>query len=320
MRKTNKKTLSIIVPCYNEEKNVTLLYNEFVGVLKMRDLNVEMIFINDGSKDNTYKELVKLTDKKEFVVEVINFSRNFGKEAAMYAGLKKSTGDYVLIIDADLQQEPKLVLKMLDTLEEYDDYDSVCYFQEKRIENEFISFLKSNFYKFISSISDVEFVDGASDFRLFRRYMVDAILELTERNRFSKGIFSWVGFNTCYLPYTPKDRKYGESSFNFRKLLMYALSGIISFSVVPLRIATYGGLVFALLSLLYLVVVIIQKIFFTINVPGYPTLIVTILFIGGLILFCLGIIGEYIGRIYMETKKRPIYLEKNSVSNRKKTK
>ena len=315
--KSAKEKISVIIPCYNEEKNVTLLYDEFVKCFNKSKYKLELIYINDGSKDNTLNELKSLLLRKEFDVDIINFSRNFGKEAAMYAGMERSTGDYVLIIDADLQQKPELVLKMLDILENNDDYDSVCYCQEKRIEGKFVSFLKRKFYRFITSISDVEFVDGASDFRLFRRYVVDAILSLKEKNRFSKGIFSWVGFNTCYLPYTPENRKYGKSSFNLKNLFTYALSGIISFSVAPLRIATYGGMFFSLLCLIYLVVVVIQKIFFTIDIPGYPTLIVTLLLIGSLILFCLGIIGEYIARIYMETKKRPIYVEKKHFSNKK---
>ena len=310
----NSRKISLVVPCYNEQENISLFYEECVKTFQRKEILVELIFINDGSKDNTIGELKKLTPEINFKIKIINFSRNFGKEAAMYAGLKKSTGDYVVIIDADLQQKPSLILKMLEIVESNDDYDSVCYYQEKRKENKIIAFLKKKFYQIITKISDVEFVNGASDFRLFKRYMVDAILSLEEKNRFSKGIFSWVGFKTYYIPYIPEDRVYGKSSFNFRSLLKYAMSGILSFSIAPLRIATYSGLLFSLVAFIYMVVVIMQKIFFTIDVPGYATLLSCVLLIGGLILFCLGIIGDYVARIYIETKNRPIYIEKEYIS------
>jgi len=311
--------LSLVVPCYNEEKNVPLFYKACKEAFDKLKMDIELIFINDGSKDDTIKELKKLTTKKKFSIKVINFSRNFGKEAAMYAGLKNATGDFVCIIDADLQQPPKLVVPMLEVLKDNPEYDCACYYQEKRIENGFISFVKKMFYKTIERLSDIQFVNGASDFRLFRRYVVDAILSLPEKNRFSKGIFSWIGFNTYYLPYTPEERQNGVSSFNFKSLLKYALSGIISFSIAPLRLATYSGLTFSLLSFIYLIVVLIQKIFFTIDVPGYATLIACILLIGGLILFGLGIIGEYIARIYVEVKDRPIYISKEILTNKEAT-
>lgn len=310
------KTMSLIIPCYNEEKNINLLYQEIVNAFENLPMQIELIFINDGSYDNTLKELKKLLKQKKFEIKIINFSRNFGKESAMYAGLKNATGDFIGIIDADLQQKPNLVLKMLNILEEKEEYDSVCYYQSKRIENKFISFFKSKFYKIITKLSGIQFVNGASDFRLFRRYVVDAILMLQENNRFSKGIFNWIGFNTYYLPYTPDERLNGKSSFNLLKLVKYAVSGILSFSVAPLRLATYSGIIIALISFVYLIVVIIQKMFFTLNIPGYTTIIVILLFLGGLILFCLGIIGEYLARIYMETKKRLIYIAKNILENK----
>lgn len=305
--------ISLIVPCYNEQENVSLFYNECKKAFLNKDFFVEIIFINDGSTDNTSKELKSLSAEKNFEIKIVNFSRNFGKEAAMYAGLKNSTGDYVVIIDADLQQKPELILNMVDVIEKNDEYDCVCYYQKKRKEGKIISFIKKIFYKIITKISDVEFVNGASDFRLFKRYVVDAILNLEEKNRFSKGIFSWVGFKTCYLPYIPDNRANGKSNFNFRSLFKYAISGILSFSIAPLRIATYSGLMFAFIAFIYMLIVIIQKIFFTIDVPGYATLLTCILFIGGLILFCLGIIGDYIARIYIETKNRPIYIEKEYI-------
>lgn len=313
-----KKTkLSIIIPCYNEASNIEPLYKEIFDTFKKRDEKLELIFINDGSKDTTLNELKKLLTKKDFEIKVLSFSRNFGKDAAMYAGLEKSTGDLVCIIDADLQQKPSLIIPMITELEENEEYDSVCYFQENRIENHILTRLKSYFYKIMSKICDIEFVDGASDFRLFRRVVVDSILSLRESNRFSKGIFNWVGYNTKYLPYTPEARRYGKSSYSVWKLFMYAFSGIISFSTLPLQIATVGGVLSAAICLFYILIVIFQKVFLTIDVPGYPTLLVTILLIGSLILCCLGIIGEYVARIYMETKKRPLYVEKEYLTNKK---
>ena len=301
------KLLSVAVPCYNSE---AYMANCIESLLKGGE-EMEILIVNDGSKDETLeilKQNYNKGKKDKIAVKVISFSRNFGKEAAMYAGLENATGDYIGIIDADLQQRPDLVKDMVKELDEDDKIDCVCYYQEKRIENGFVSFLKKKFYKFITKISEVEFVEGASDFRLFRKYVVDAILSLSEKNRFSKGIFSWVGFNTKYLPYTPDERMYGKSSFSLKGLFKYALSGILAFSVAPLKISTYLGLLFSSLSFIYLIVVLIQKIFFSINVPGYATLISCLLLIGGLILFALGIIGEYLSRLYLEVKNRPIYL------------
>lgn len=316
-----KKTkLSIVIPCHNEASNIEPLYKEIYDTFKTRNEKIELVFVNDGSKDTTIKELKNLLTKKDFEIKLINFTRNFGKDAAMYAGLENATGDLVCIIDADLQQRPSLIIPMIEKLEENEEFDSVCYFQENRIENHFITWLKSSFYKMMTKISDIEFVDGASDFRLFRRQVVDSILSLKETNRFSKGIFSWVGYNTCYLPYTPDARRYGKSSYSMWKLFMYALSGIISFSTLPLSIATVGGVISAAVCLFYILIVIFQKVFLTIDVPGYPTLLVTILLIGSLILCCLGIIGEYVARIYLETKKRPLYVEKEFLTNKKETK
>lgn len=310
--------LSLVVPCFNEEKNVDLFYNECKKAFKDLEYETEVIFINDGSKDNTLNELKRLIQKTEFInIKVINFSRNFGKEAAIYAGLEHAKGDYIAIIDADLQQRPELIKNMLTEIKIDDSIDCVCYYQEQRIEGKIISFFKKAFYKFINKISDIDFVNGASDFRLLRRYVVDAILSINERNRFSKGIFSWIGFKTKYLPYTPEDRKHGESSFNFVKLLKYAISGILSFSTAPLHLSIYLGILFSMFSLIYLIIVIIQKIFFTIAVPGFATIVACILLIGGLILFVLGIIGEYIARIYVETKRRPIYIKKEVLESNK---
>ncbi len=315
-----KKKVSIIIPCHNEEKNISLLYKEIDKCFSKTDYKLQLIFVDDGSKDNTINELKELLEYKDYTIDIINFSRNFGKEAAMYAGLEIANGDYVGIMDADLQQKPSLLLEMVKILEKDMQYDSVCCYQEERIESKNMSYIKDKFYKLISKISDVDFVSGASDFRIFRSYVVESILSLKEKTRFSKGIFSWVGYNTYYMPYVPEKRANGTSNFNFKSLMLYALSGIISFSIAPLRIATVCGILFAFISFIYLLIVIIQKIFFTISVPGYPTLLVTMLFIGALILVCLGIIGEYVARIYIEAKSRPIYVAKMRLSNDKKKK
>lgn len=317
--KRKKKTVFLIVPCYNEDGNIKAFHDEVKKAFLNENYSVELIFINDGSTDKTLTELRKLSATSSLKINIISFSRNFGKEAAMYAGLEKfsylsDSQDYAVIIDADLQQQPSLILKMLSVLEK-GEYDCVCYYQEQRIENKLVSFFKKSFYRLMTKISDVEFVNGASDFRCFNKYVVDAILSLKEKNRFSKGIFSWIGFNTCYLPYIPKERVNGISSFSFFKLLKYAISGMISFSIMPLRLATFSGLFCSGIAFIYLIIVICQKLFFTINVPGYATLLVCILFIGGLVLCCLGIIGEYLARVYVETKNRPIYIAKENFSN-----
>lgn len=310
--------ISFIIPCYNEEENVSLMFKEIVDTFKNTNNSIEMIFIDDGSTDNTSLELLKLKKEKINKVNVkkLTFSRNFGKDAAIYAGFQNSTGGYVVIIDADLQQKPSLVLKMLDFLEKNKNYDCVCYYQQGRIENKFISSLKMVFYKMMAKVTNIEFVNGASDFRMFRKQMVNAILKLSEKNRFSKGLFSWVGFKTKYMPYTPEKRINGKSKFSIIKLFNYGISGVLSFSIIPLRFSTICGLLFSGISFIYLLVVLIQKIFFTIEVPGYATLIACILLIGGIILLCLGIIGEYIARIYIEVKNRPIYILKNDEENK----
>lgn len=315
----NKLKISIVIPCHNEEKNIKCLYKEIKNTFNDKKYNIEVIFVDDGSSDNTYAEILKIKrTNDDLCINALRFSRNFGKDAAMYAGLERANGDYVTIIDADLQQHPKLILQMVDYLDKNFEYDCVCYYQEKRIENKFKSYLKNKFYNFMTKISDIEFVNGASDFRMFRNYVVKEIIKLHEKNRFSKGIFSWVGFKTYYIPYTPDERKNGNSNFNMKGLFKYAISGIVSFSVMPLRIAMYFGLFFSLVSFIYFFIVLIQKIFFTIKVPGYATLIACILLIGGLILFCIGIIGEYLARVYLEVKNRPIYVLKEEFKDENK--
>ncbi len=310
------KKVSMIIPCYNEEGNVKLFYNEAVKTYKEQNYKLELVFIDDGSKDNTLKNLKELTKEQDCEIKVLSFSRNFGKEAAIYAGLNNVTGDYTVIIDADLQQPPELTIKMANILDE-NEYDCVCYYQEERIENKLLSKIKNTFYKTMNNMSEVELKQGASDFRMFNQKVKNSLLEIKEYYRFSKGIFSWIGYNTKYLPYIPKQRNSGTTKWSFIKLLKYGISGIISFSTMPLKLATYSGLTLSLVAFIYLFVIIIQKLFFEISVPGYPTVVSCILLIGGFQLFCIGIIGEYLGKTYIETKNRPIYIIKEEVTNGK---
>lgn len=309
--------LSLVIPCYNEEANIPLFYRTVEEIFMHEDFDYEYIFVNDGSKDNTYNELKKLVESCNSNIHVINFSRNFGKESAMFAGLKESTGLYTAIIDADLQQDPKYVLQMMHILETNKEYDSVAAYQEKRKEGSVLRGFKRTFYHLINKVSQVEFVDGASDFRLLSRSMVDAIISLPENNRFSKGIFSWVGFHTYYMPYEVHERENGCSSWSFWKLFKYAIEGFVSFTTMPLRIATVLGIVFSFLSFLYLVIVLVEKFSMGIPIPGYATIICMILLIGGVQLLCLGIIGEYLSRTYLESKHRPIFVAKNKIVRNK---
>ena len=307
--------LSLVVPCYNEELNVRPFYEACLGAFDGKVGSYEIVFINDGSRDGTWRELLRLRHEASVPLTIINFSRNFGKEAAMLAGLENAKGDFVTVIDADLQQRPEVVLEMLEILRNEPDTDCVCAYQEKRREGRITSFFKKSFYKIINKVCETDFRDGASDFRTFRRTMVEAILSMREYHRFSKGIFSWVGFNTHYIPYTVMERNAGKSSWNFASLTKYAFEGIISFSTLPLKLSTGVGSLMAALSLIYMIAVIIQKLCFGIAVPGYPTLVVLILLIGGIQLITLGIIGEYIARIYIQGKNRPVYIVKEKIGS-----
>lgn len=306
--------LSLVVPCFNEEENVQRFYDEvnnsFNGIVR----NYEIVFVNDGSADKTGENLRKIFNEDSSRVQVLTFSRNFGKEAAIYAGLSNAKGDLVCIIDADLQQHPDVVVEMLKVMSEDDSIDCVAAYQEERKESKLMSGVKSAFYKLINKMADVDFVNGASDFRLMKRPMVDAVISMSERHRFSKGIFSWVGFNTKYIPYEVKEREFGETKWGFWKLFKYAIDGIVAFSTFPLKIATGIGLVSSLISVLYLVIVLIQKLFFGIDVPGYATIVVLVLFLGGMQLFCLGLLGEYVSKIYIQSKNRPIYILKEHLN------
>ena len=303
--------LSLVVPCFNEEANVERFFEEVDKTFAGKVTDYEIIFVDDGSRDGTYKRLKDIYEScSESTVQVLSFSRNFGKESAIYAGLKASKGERVCVIDADLQQHPRVVLEMLSVMEGDGSIDCVGAYQENRKEGKVLSAFKSAFYKIINKITDVDFVNGASDFRLMSRKMVDAVLSMSEYHRFSKGIFSWVGFNTVYIPYTVEKRAFGESKWSFTKLFKYAIEGIVSFSTFPLKLATAIGMITSFASVIYLAVVILQKLIQGIDVPGYATIVVLVLFLGGMQLFCLGILGEYLSKIYVQVKDRPIYILK----------
>jgi len=308
--------LSLVMPCYNEAENIEAMHNAVAEAFAGCGFSYELVFVDDGSKDETYTKLKALHETSAQNIRVVSFSRNFGKESALYAGLRHATGDYVTLIDADLQQPPALALEMVRYLDEHEEYDCVTAFQERRQEGRAIVFLKNGFYKLMNRMTEIEFVQGASDFRTMRREMVDAVLALGENNRFSKGIFSWVGFQTHYIPYQALQRNSGASKFNTFKLFKLAFNGIVSFTAMPLRLASFSGVISALGALVYMLVVIIQKIFFGIAVPGYATLVVLILLLGGIQLFCLGIVGEYLAKTYEESKRRPIYVARRVLEPR----
>ena len=311
--------LSIVVPCYNEEETILSFYQEVMKIKEqMPPLNFEFIFVNDGSSDNTLKQLKILENKDPKQVKYLSFSRNFGKEAALYAGLKHATGDLITVMDADLQDPPSLLPEMYRLMTEQN-YDCIGTRRKNREgEPKIRSFFAKKFYKIINKISDVQIVDGARDFRLMTRQMVDAILELQEYNRFSKGLFSWVGFDTFYLEYENVERQEGKSSWSFGQLFMYSLDGIIAFSEFPLIISAVVGMLSFILAIIALIFIVVRALIFGDPTSGWPSLVCIILALGGLQLFCLGILGQYLGKTFLETKKRPIYILKeksDSLSN-----
>lgn len=304
------ETISIVVPCYNEQESIPIFYDAILKVFNTMDYKLELIFVDDGSSDGSLNEMKLLHDADPEEVHFISFSRNFGKEAAMYAGLEFAHGDLVTIMDVDLQDPPELIPEMVNIIKT-EDYDVVGSRRVTRAgEPPIRSFFARQFYKIINKISKTEIVDGARDFRMMTRQVVDAILQLDEYNRFSKGIFSWVGFKVKYLEYENRDRVAGETSWNFWKLLQYSFDGIISFSEVPLSISVYVGLLSFLISIVAIIVIIVRTLAFGDPTTGWPSTISVILMIGGLILLSLGIIGKYIGKIFTEVKNRPIYLVK----------
>ena len=313
-----KELISLIVPCYNEQEVLPIFYEEVSRVTAlMSDYDFEFLFVDDGSKDKTL-ETVKDFAQKDERVKYISFSRNFGKEAAMYAGFCEADGDYVAVMDADLQDPPSLLPEMIKIIKEQG-YDSVATRRVTRAgEPKIRSLFARMFYKLINKISDADIVDGARDFRLMKRDMVNAIVNMCEYNRFSKGIFGWIGFKTYWLPFENVERAAGETKWSFWKLFKYSLEGIISFSQTPLNIASWIGILFTIMSFVGVAVVFIRRLFFDDPVQGWASTVCFICFIGGIQLFCTGIIGQYLAKTYMEVKNRPIYIIRET--NKKKAK
>ena len=303
--------LSVIVPCYNEEDNVKYFYEELMKnqpFFDEKELNIEIIYVDDGSKDRTVEEVKKLRERAENV-HLISFSRNFGKEAGIYAGFQKAKGDYVVMMDADLQDPPSLLPEMFSYIEQ--GYDSVATRRVSRKgEPPIRSFFARMFYKIMNKISQADIVDGARDYRLMTRQVVDAILSMGEYNRFSKGIFGWVGYKTKWLEYENVERVHGETKWNFWKLFLYSLEGITAFSTVPLAIASLIGLLFCMVAFVAIIIIIAKTIIWGDPVGGWPSLVCIICLVSGVQLLCLGIVGQYLSKTYMEVKNRPIYLVK----------
>ena len=300
--------LSLVVPCYNEAENVAAFQDAAIQAFEDCGYDFEIVYVDDGSKDATMHNLRKLHAAQKCPVKVVSFSRNFGKEAGLYAGLQHASGEYICLIDADLQQRPEIARQMVEILDNQPEYDIVAAYQDRRGEGKVLSFFKRSFYAIINKLSTVKLQPDASDFRTFRRSVAESILQLKEYHRFSKGIFAWIGFNTCFIPYTACERAAGTTKWNFRKLLNYAIDGIIGFSTAPLRFAIYLGTFTGIAAVLYLIIVVLQKLIAGIDVPGYATIIVLILLLGSMQLFCIGIIGEYVGKTFEQSKDRPVFL------------
>lgn len=304
--------ISLIIPCFNEEEAVPLLYKELNRIAGIMEHQLfEYLFVNDGSKDNTLS-VVKELHRGDERVRFISFSRNFGKEAAILAGLQAATGDYVAILDADLQDPPELLVDMYHSIKN-EGFDCVATYRVTRKGEPAIrSFFARKFYQLINKISDVKLVDGARDFRLMTRQMVDAILDIAEYNRFSKGIFQWVGFNTQWIPYENVERVAGTTKWSFLSLFFYSLEGIVAFSTRPLSIASWFGILFCIISFIMVCVIIAKTLIWGDPVAGYPSTVCIIFFIGGIQLFCLGIVGQYLSKTYLETKRRPVFIIKET--------
>lgn len=302
--------ISVVIPCYNEQESIELFYKEMSSVSEEMNNEFEFIFVNDGSKDNTLTIIEDLC-QKDSRVKFISFSRNFGKESAIYAGFSKASGDYVVMMDADLQDPPKLLPEMMEYIKQ--GYDSVATRRvTRRGEPPIRSFFARMFYKIINKISDVDIVDGARDYRLMTAQMKEAIVSMQEYNRFSKGIFGWVGFQTKWLEYENVERVAGETKWNFWKLFLYSLEGIIAFSTAPLVLASMFGIIFCLLAFVMILFIVIRTLAFGDPVAGWPSMICIIFLIGGIQLLCIGIIGQYLSKTYLETKKRPKYIIKDT--------
>lgn len=303
--------LDVIIPAYNEELNLPILHDTLTKTLE--NIKYSLIYINDGSTDSTTTILTDIYNKDKKHVKVINFSRNFGKDAAIYCGLKNSNSEYTAIIDSDMQQHPKYLLEMLNVLEKETNIDEVAMVNKYENIGTIQKLLKKSFYRIMNRLTGLKFQIGASDFRMFRSSVKKAILDMSEKNRFSKGLFSWVGFNIEYLEYNADKRLNGNSKFKLKKQISYASDGIINFSTKPLRLITIIGILSSLLSFIYFIIILLQTLIYGKDIPGYASLMCVILILGGLQLLVLGILGEYLSKIYIETKNRPIYLEKSSL-------
>ncbi len=308
----DKKRISIVIPCYNEEESIPIFYEEICKIARrLEQAEFELLFVNDGSRDGTLEQVKKLAAQDERV-KYLSFSRNFGKEAGLYAGLKYATGDYLAVMDVDLQDPPEMLLEMYDILQQRE-YDCVATRRVTRKgEPPLRSIFARMFYKLINRISKTEIMDGARDFRLMTRQMADAVLSMGEYNRFSKGIFGWVGFKTKWLDYVNVERAAGTTKWNFWQLLLYSIDGIVAFSTVPLSIAAVMGLFFCALALVMLVFVVVRTLIWGDPVSGWPSMICAFLAVGGAQLFCMGIIGQYLAKTFMEVKKRPIFILKET--------
>ncbi len=305
------KKVDIIVPCFNESQVLDLFFKEAYGVVsKIENYSFEFIFIDDGSSDNTL-DILKEYSKKYNFVRYISFSRNFGKESAMYAGLKNSTGDFAVMLDSDLQHPPRLIADMLKAMEE--GYDCCSANRATRDgDPKLRTFFTRRFYNLVNKISEVDMPDGAGDFRMMNRKMINAVIAMSEVQRFSKGILSWVGFKTKWIKFENVERAAGETKWSFWKLFKYAIDGVTAFSTAPLKLASILGIFISFSAFVYLIYIVIKTIVMGIDSPGYASLITIVLFIGGIIIFSCGILGEYIAKIYMEVKNRPIYIIRDS--------
>ncbi len=311
------KLLSVVVPCYNEQDNIADFYNELLkneSFFKEKDIELEIIYIDDGSSDKTQEEVTRLHEK-DSRVHLVGFSRNFGKEAAMYAGLQKSKGDYVVVMDCDLQDPPSLLPEMIDAVEK-EGYDSVATRRVSRKgEPPIRSFFARRFYKLINKISNAEIVDGARDYRLMTRRFVDAVLSMEEYNRFSKGIFGWVGFKNKWIEFENVERRKGETKWSFWKLFAYAIDGIVAFSTTPLALASVFGMLCCFVAFCFIIFIIVRQL--TVGDPhgevGWASMASIILFVGGLQLFFVGVLGQYLSKTYLEVKKRPLYIVKEEL-------
>ena len=301
--------LSIVVPCFNEDESVEIFLEEIQKTLK--DYNFEVIYVNDGSSDNTLKYIKELASKNSNV-KYISFSRNFGKESAIFAGLKYASGDYICLMDADLQHPPKLIPEMLEAVLD-EGYDVAAARRVSRKgEPKIKSFFSHRFYKVFNRISDIDMVEGATDYRIMTRQVVDSVLNLPEYNRFSKGLFQWVGFDTKWIEYENIERIAGESTWSFWGLIKYSIEGLVAFATLPLSVSTFLGMVFSVIAFIYMLFIIIRYLIYSEAVPGYPTLICSLLLLGGIQLLSIGVLGKYLEKTYFEAKNRPIFIVKES--------